>query len=165
MKKIMKIGLNASVAFAMMFATTVSAVAQETINASNDNMEVKESVQATALANTVQELSSQWAQKDVQNNVAKIEVMNESFVRTDVLKNDATVQNEYWEYIGGTGGPLSESSYQFSPDPLTCPGAGNLCGIRAPMNSTTGEPVLSDELKNRISALDTSEDDVFEKGS
>lgn len=48
MKKIVKLGLSAVAAFALMFTTTISVVAQEKVNGS-DNVEVKESVEAMVL--------------------------------------------------------------------------------------------------------------------
>jgi len=58
MFKKIKIGLSAGIAFAFMFATSVSVVAQERVNDSKDNTEIKESVEANTLATTVQKLKA-----------------------------------------------------------------------------------------------------------
>lgn len=60
MKKPTKIGWSAMVAFALMFATTVSGVAQENVVAS-DNVEARESVEAMVLGATALQLNMEFA--------------------------------------------------------------------------------------------------------
>lgn len=60
MTKKIKLGLSAIVAFAMMFATSASAVAQEQANAPTDKVEVKESAEKMTSTNLKPKLNSVW---------------------------------------------------------------------------------------------------------
>ncbi len=64
MKKFIKTGLSAVAAFAFMFATSVTVVAQESSTVKTDADQLTTSVEATMLANTLQKLNASLLQKD-----------------------------------------------------------------------------------------------------
>lgn len=87
MKKFIIIGWSSMVAFALIFATSVDAVAQEKVAASATNMaELNESVAATILAGTVRELRSEFAQLAQK----KVEVTTEKTKATTTSKAKLT---------------------------------------------------------------------------
>lgn len=126
MKKIIKVGLNAVAAFTLMFATTVSVVAQEKAVAS-EKVEVAGSVEAMVLASTLAKL-----------NTAPVYNFNTpSATQPDAVSYKGFITTAWYVYTN----PLTTeaeiktaSNYQRldvgTPD---CPdGAENVCAIELP---------------------------------
>lgn len=148
MKIFTNIGLSAVAAFAFMFATSVSVVAQEKVNGS-DNAEVKESVEETVLARSNKELP-----KTQEATIAKK-------MGTTVAKSADT---EYYWYFVNTTGEIVSGSEAFAGEltsqadaeanPPCLPGNNSECirGFLAPIpaldfpTSATGQatPLLKD---------------------
>lgn len=68
---------------AVFFMAVQVGVAQEKTQTSSDNVEVKESVEAKALSETVQKLNVEWAQSNDSKNPAKIAVMKEPVLKAE----------------------------------------------------------------------------------
>lgn len=114
MNKLIKIGLNAMVAFTMMFAAT-AVVAQEKVVAS-DNVEVKESVEADALAVTPAVLNIQSAAYEM---TPAVQTTAHRYNGPDDGGN-----NDEWK---------SASNWSPGADPGECEGDGQICTIQLPV--------------------------------
>ncbi|MGV3763865.1 hypothetical protein [Parapedobacter sp.] len=133
MNKLTKIGLNAMVVFTMMFATTV-VVAQEKVVAS-DNVEVKESVEAYALANTLKKMKSS---KMATGNDHSKAIENSHFA-------------DLWLQITPSGTPTEpenqEVTEEGNTDPFCVEPDGTICAVELNYNPTA--PAIA-ALLNRI---------------
>lgn len=103
MNKLTKVGLNAMVAFALMFATTMNVVAQEKVKASNDDVEVSESKEAHAPAASLEKL----ANFDTFNENIGIKGVKKVLTATYFIFSGSPGQegdiNEWTETSNGTG--------------------------------------------------------------
>ncbi len=136
MKKFTKIGLSAVAAFALMFTTTISVVAQEKATASNDNVELKESVEAKVLTGTSQNANSGVNHKKV--------AMTSSWFPFDVTSPTQPTQPEN-QLVNG-----APSSATPTGD-CAIPNLGELCSVHLEYDENDAEvQALLEQIQQEI---------------
>ena len=139
MTKKIKLGLSAMVAFAMMFATSLSAVAQENITSATLEAET-EFVQAQMLANTVQKLNSGLWQKKTMNNSMLKTIGKEPVMEGPVSDIKKALIPQWFMYRTGTSpyDPTNPNNYEpyeeggehgNGPDP-DCTIGSEVCAVK-----------------------------------
>ncbi|PPK99507.1 hypothetical protein [Parapedobacter indicus] len=146
MKKIVKMGLSACMAFAFMFAMTLSVVAQDHVDAPTDKASA-EFVEAKIFAFTVQKLNTDGFQKKVGNPLS-----------IEVLDKAPKVLSEAWYQYTGPSATDPNFDYEeevMKPEHYTNIGSTNTAGC---VNGTTlcaikltdnGEEPDEEELESR----------------
>lgn len=137
MTKKIRIGVSAMVAFALMFTTSFNVVAQEKVVAS-DNVEVRESVEAKTLNETVQKLKTKWIEQHTSPKTDRIGGVKEgSFQAPYYYTGPATTDIEVLQNLDNWSETPDDDNFE-------CAGSAQVpCSILA-----TSETDLNNKLQN-----------------